>query len=241
MSTHALDFLLHVFILKGSLSLQLLCNVAYQMSYLLERGQLDKARNQLSWLCSRDPSGLRADELAGGTLESLSENLSDSVVSPLFYYVSFGPLGAFGFRVVNTLDSRVGFRGQYEWVGKFSARVDDILCLVPARLTVILLAMGAAVCHPNEMWSIIRKGLSVAWRDSNQCDSPNAGWPMSCFAGILDVRLEKRGQYSLNGPPANGKLPQYEDIRHGHLIAQVAGTFTFLLTMVTLAVFFDKG
>ncbi|KAL3930343.1 MAG: hypothetical protein SGBAC_011807 [Bacillariaceae sp.] len=236
MSMYMLDFLLHVFILKGSLSLQLLCNVAYQMAYLLERGQLDKARNQLSWLCSRDPSNLQADELAGGTLESLSENLSDSVVAPLFYYVLLGPLGAFGFRAVNTLDSRVGFRGRHEWTGKFSARLDDILCLVAARLTAILLVVGAAICHPTEMRSMIRKGLSVAWRDSNQCDSPNAGWPMACFAGILDVRLEKRGQYSLNGPPGNGKPPRYQDIRHGHLIAQVAGILTFLLTVVTLAI-----
>jgi len=233
---HLLEFLLHAFILKGALSLQLLCNVAHQMSHFLERGQIDKARKQLTWLCSRDPSNLKADELAGATLESLSENLSDSVVTPLFYYVLFGPVGAFGFRAANTLDSRVGFRGRNEWVGKFSARFDDVLCLIAARLTAILLVLGAAACHRKEMGTMVRRGLSVAWRDANQCDSPNAGWPMACFAGILDVRLEKRGQYSLNGPPADGKAPTHKDIRNGHLIAQVAGIFTFLLTMLILAI-----
>ena len=191
------------------------------------------------WLCSRDPSTLRADELAGGTLESLSENLSDSVVAPLFFYTLFGPLGAFGFRAANTLDSRVGFRGRMEWVGKFSARKDDILCIIPARLGALLLIVGAVVCHPRRAaLSILRRGLWVAWSDAKQCDSPNSGWPMACFAGILEVQLEKRGQYSLNGPPAgDGKPPGFQDIRRGYVIAQVAGIFTFLLAMAAIALF----
>ena len=205
------------------------------MAYFLERGQLDKARNQLMWLCSRDPSNLRADELAGGTLESLSENLSDSVVAPLFFYALFGPLGAFGFRSANTLDSRVGFRGRFEWVGKFSARIDDILCVIPARLGAVLLVFGAVACHPSEAQSIVRRGFFVAWRDAKQCDSPNAGWPMACFAGILEVRLEKRAQYALNGPPGDGKPPGFQDIRRGYVIAQVAGILTFLSAMAAVA------
>ena len=81
---------------------------------------------------------------AGGTLESLSENLSDSLVSPLTFYAVLGPLGAFGFRVANTLDSRVGYRGgKYEYVGKPSARFDDLLNLLPARLTAVLLALAS--------------------------------------------------------------------------------------------------
>ncbi|CAB9510959.1 Cobalamin biosynthesis protein [Seminavis robusta] len=233
------NWILHVFLVRGALSLQLLCNVALQMAHFLERGQLQKARAQLSWLCSRDPSQLQADELAGGTLESLSENLSDSVVSPLFYYVLFGPLGAFAFRTMNTLDSRVGFRGRCEWVGKFSARCDDLLNLIPARLTALLLVVAAGLLQPSSGFApVIQKGLSVAWRDASQCDSPNAGWPMATFAGILDVRLEKRGQYSLNGPPngGTGKAPGHQDIRRGHTIAQLAGILAFLVAMAASAI-----
>ena len=228
-----LEYMTHIFILRGSLSLQLLCNVGNQMAYYLERGQLQRARTQLMWLCSRDSSDLRADELAGGTLESLSENLSDSVTSPLLFYVLFGPLGAFAFRTANTLDSRVGYRGPCEWIGKFSARIDDVLNLVSARLTALILVLAAALCHPNQASSLISKGLWVAWRDCSQCDSPNAGWPMACMAGILDVKLEKRGQYSLNGPPnkGNGKAPNYMKIRQGHLITQVAGLLLFCLAI----------
>lgn len=233
------NWLLHVFLVRGALSLQLLCNVALQMAHFLERGQVQKARAQLSWLCSRDPSQLQADELAGGTLESLSENLSDSVVSPLFYYVLFGPLGAFAFRTMNTLDSRVGFRGRCEWVGKFSARCDDVLNLIPARLTALLLAVAAGFLQNSDGFAqLMQKGLSVAWRDASQCDSPNAGWPMATFAGILGVRLEKRGQYSLNGSPngGNGNVPGHQEIRRGHTIAQLAGMLAFLLAMAASAV-----
>jgi len=230
---------LQVFLVRGSLSLQLLCNVALQMAHFLERHQIQQARAQLSWLCSRDSSTLRADELAGSTLESLSENLSDSVVSPLFFYVLFGPIGAFSFRVMNTLDSRVGYRGKFEWIGKPSARCDDLLNLLPARLTSLLLVLAAALlnishgsCKPM---AVVYEGMSVAWRDARQCDSPNAGWPMATFAGILGVRLEKRGQYSLNGPQngGDGKLPSHHDIRNGVKIATLAGMLAFLLAIVS--------
>ncbi|KAL7518944.1 hypothetical protein ACHAWX_003744 [Stephanocyclus meneghinianus] len=75
------------------------------MARFLERSQLDEARSQLSWLCSRDPSNLTAADLAGATLESLSENLSDGTVAPWFWYIVFGPLGALRYRIASTLDS----------------------------------------------------------------------------------------------------------------------------------------
>ena len=239
-----LPWIFELYLVQSALSLQLLCTIALQMAHFLERGQLDEARNQLSWLCSRDPSSLVSDELAGGTLESLSENLSDSLVSPLTYYVLFGPLGAFGFRVINTLDSRVGYRGgRYEFVGKPSARIDDLLNLFSARLTALLLALAAWCLDPrshsggrcsvnqdeNSRSSICAKrGLQTALRDAGQCDSPNAGWPMAAMAGILGVCLEKKGQYALNkaGPP-----PGHRTIRIGHDIAQLAGLLAVLLAM----------
>jgi adenosylcobinamide-phosphate synthase len=236
------DWLLQVFVVRGALSLQLLCNVALQMAHFLERNQLKRARDQLSWLCSRDPSTLQSDELAGATLESLSENLSDSVISPLVYYVLFGPVGAFAFRVMNTLDSRVGYRGRCEWVGKPSARWDDVLNLFPARLTALLLVLAAALLNllggASDPTSVVQQGLAVAWRDASQCDSPNAGWPMATLAGILDVRLEKRDQYSLNGPKAggSGKAPGHHDIGKGHDIAQLAGFMAFLFAMVASSI-----
>ena len=150
-------------------------------------------------------------------------------------------MGAFAFRVMNTLDSRVGYRGRTEWVGKPSARWDDIINLFPARLTALLLVLAAALANllggVSNPTSVVQQGLSVGWRDASQCDSPNAGWPMATFAGILGVRLEKRDQYSLNGPKAggSGKPPGPNDIRKGHSIAELAGFLLFLLAMAVCA------
>lgn len=99
-------WILKLLLFKSTFSLQLLCTIALQMARFLERKQLGEARMQMSWLCSRDPSKLGSSELAGGTLESLAENLSDGFVAPLFWYVLLGPLGALAYRIINTLDSR---------------------------------------------------------------------------------------------------------------------------------------
>lgn len=246
-----LPWFFELYLVQSAMNLQLLCSIALQMAHFLERGQLDEARAQLSWLCSRDPSNLLPDELAGGTLESLAENLSDSLVSPLVWYVLLGPLGAFGFRVINTLDSCVGYRGKYEYVGKPSARVDDLLNLFSARLTALLLALAARCLTPTPKSgaSMLYKekdkakknsicatrGLQAAWRDAGQCDSPNAGWPMGAMAGILNVCLEKKGQYALNKV---GVPPGYASIRRGHKIAELAG---FLSVLLALAVSFVLG
>ena len=224
----SLAWFIHVFLVKGSLSLQLLCNIALQMAHFLERKQIQQSRNQLCWLCSRDPSELQVDELAGATLESLAENLSDSFVSPLFWYVFLGPVGAFGFRVINTLDSCVGFRGgRFEYVGKVSARCDDLANIIPARLTTVFLVLAALLSRDYQG---AKNGISVAWRDASQCDSPNAGWPMGTMAGILNIRLDKRNCYCLNRGRGS-RSPCAKDIYRGHSIALTAGCLAFLFAI----------
>ena len=153
------------------------------------------------------------------------ENLSDGTVAPWFWYILFGPVGALGYRVANTLDSRIGYRGgRYEWFGKASARFDDLINLIPARLTAIALCI-AAVFVPN---SSTKRGLKVAWEDCTQCSSPNAGWPMGAMAGVLGVRLEKRGEYCLGRNLSDVRGPSPSDIRTGHHVAQLAGGIVFV-------------
>uniref|UniRef100_A0A7S4MVG6 Cobalamin biosynthesis protein CobD n=1 Tax=Odontella aurita TaxID=265563 RepID=A0A7S4MVG6_9STRA len=239
-ATAFLAWLIEVLLVKSASSLQLLCTLALQMAKYLERRQIPEARSQLSWLCSRDPSSLNSEELACGTLESLAENLSDGFVAPIFWYVACGPLGALGYRVVNTLDSRIGYRGKYEWFGKPSARFDDLLNLVPARMTACLLA-AAAVTVPG---CDADAGMRTAWTDCSKCESPNAGWPMGAMAGLLGVRLEKKGEYSLGrrrrrrgGVKGDDvpRLPGPGNIRAGHSVAQRAGGAAALLGIALLS------
>ena len=161
------------------------------------------------------------------------ENLSDGTVAPWFWYVCLGPAGALGYRVANTLDSRIGYRGgRYEWFGKAAARFDDLVNWVPARLTTVFL-LAASVRTGGT--GAAKRGWRTALADRDQCASPNAGWPMAATAGILSVRLEKTNEYCLGrslGTAARGPTPS--DIRRGHGIAQLAGLLALVLAVGTL-------
>jgi adenosylcobinamide-phosphate synthase len=117
------------------------------------------------------------------------------VVAPLLFFACFGVPGALAYRAVNTLDAMIGYHGRYEYLGKASARLDDLLNLVPARLTAaLLLVAGALLGHD------VRRGWRILRRDGGRTESPNAGRPMAAMAGLLGVRLEKQGHYRLGDP-----------------------------------------
>ena len=155
---------------------------------------IDRGRARLSMIVSRDTSQLDAHQIRESSLESLAENLSDSVVAPLFWFALFGLPGAAVYRFANTADAMWGYRGRWEWAGKFAARADDLLNLIPARIT----AVGLLLAGPRRM-----SGLRQLAREAARTASPNSGWPMGALALSLDVRLRKPGVYELNtGGPA---------------------------------------
>lgn len=170
-----------------------LVDAGERLSAHAEAGNLGEARAALGWLCSRDPSVLSLTELTAAATESVVENASDSVVAPLFWYALCGIPGLVAYRCVNTLDAMVGYRGKYEWLGKASARLDDLLNLVPARLTAVAL-LTVALSVPG---CAVAQGWRVLLRDRNETASPNAGWPMAATAGLLGVELAKPGYYTL--------------------------------------------
>ncbi|RRH86090.1 cobalamin biosynthesis protein CobD [Variovorax beijingensis] len=159
---------------------------------------LEAGRAQLARLVSRDVSALGEREVRESAIESLAENLNDSLVAPLFWFVLLGLPGAAVYRFANTADAMWGYRGErngrdWSWFGKWAARADDLLSWLPARLTVLLLALAA--------W---RWPRDVA-REARRTPSPNSGWPMAAMALLLGVRLAKPGVYALNaeGRPAD--------------------------------------
>ena len=158
----------------------------------LEREDLPAAREALASLVSRERADLGTSLIAAAAVESLAENLSDSVVAPLLCYALFGLPGAAFYRLVNTFDSMIGYHGQYEHLGKAAARFDDALNFFPARLTAALIVALAALFggDARAAWRIWR-------RDAERTASPNAGNPMAAAAGALGVQLEKVGHYTL--------------------------------------------
>jgi adenosylcobinamide-phosphate synthase len=186
---------LGIFLLKGSFALGALGRAADGVCRPLQRGDVDQARAGLRSLCSRDPSELNPEQLLEATIESLAENASDSFVAPLFYYLLLGVPGAVAYRAINTLDAMVGYRGRYEALGKASARLDDVVNWLPARLTAGLLLVAGWLGRQN-----VAGGLRVWHRDARKTPSPNGGRPMAVMAGLLGVRLEKTGTYALGDP-----------------------------------------
>jgi adenosylcobinamide-phosphate synthase len=153
---------------------------------------LPAARARLSRLVSRDVSLLDATAVRETAIETLAENLNDSLVAPLFWFAVAGLPGAAVYRFANTADAMWGYRGAWEWAGKWSARADDVLSWLPARLTAVLLRPSLRLAD----WKALRFQAA-------QTPSPNGGWPMGAMALRLGVRLRKPGVYALN----DGALP----------------------------------
>ena len=179
-------------LLKLSFSLSGLRKTALKIKELLKNKRLNEARFELRSLVSRDVSHLSRPLLVSATVESVAESTCDSFVAPLFYFLFFGVPGVIAYRAVSTLDSMIGYRGRYEYLGKFASRLDDVLNYVPARLTALLLVMAAFFCGYST-----RRSWQVTLSDHAKTESPNAGWPMAAMAGALSIRLTKIGHYEL--------------------------------------------
>ncbi|MDP3350601.1 MAG: adenosylcobinamide-phosphate synthase CbiB [Hydrogenophaga sp.] len=183
---------------------------------------LATGRERLSWLVSRDVSALDAAQVRESAIESLAENLNDSVVAPLFWFAVAGLPGAALYRFANTADAMWGYRGErnghdWTWAGKWAARADDVLSWLPARITGALVGvLGAA------------RGLHTLPAQAGRTPSPNSGWPMAALALALDVRLGKPGVYELHGA---GRSPEAADTVQA---LRLAGRVVALLGAVSL-------
>src|SRR5712691_457457 len=193
-------------IFKTTLALRGLVRAAQQVQEALGAGDLDRARHLVSWhLVSRDTSQLNASQIAAATVESVAENASDGIIAPLVYYALGGLPAALAYRFINTADAMLGYRDpEREWLGKVPARLDDLVNLVPARLTAGLFLLATWL-----LGGPLRRALMVWWYDAGQTASPNAGQPKSVMAGALGVELKKVGYYYLG---AGHALPAAQDI-----------------------------
>ncbi len=191
---------------------------------------LEAGRERLSWLVSRETAQLSASEVRESAIETLAENLNDSVVAPIFWFLLLGLPGAAVYRFANTADAMWGYRGTYkgqhwEWAGKWAAWADDALSWLPARLTALLLALTAG-------------GLSFqALRlEARKTPSPNSGWPMAAMALALGVSLRKPGVYTLN---PQGQAPQAPDtaLAQKHAARALAALLALAFTAIVFIEF----
>jgi adenosylcobinamide-phosphate synthase len=147
---------------------------------VLEKEGLGAGRKQLARIVGRDTSQLTVQQIRIAVFETMSENLSDGVIAPLFFYAIGGVPAMMVYKIINTMDSMIGYRNEkYELFGKSSARLDDAANFIPARITAFLMVLLT--------WSY--RGFQFILRYGNRHKSPNAGYPESALAGILDCRF----------------------------------------------------
>lgn len=190
------------------------------------RHSLQAGRERLALLVSRDTSALSETEVRESAIESLAENLNDSVVAPIFWHILLGLPGAAVYRFANTADAMWGYRGlrhgvDWEWAGKWAARADDVLSWLPARVTALLLARAAGGLR----YPALRE-------EARKTPSPNSGWPMAAMALGLSVQLCKPGVYVLN---PTGRPAQAADMSLAQKYASKVVVASYLWALVAIA------
>ena len=217
-----------VVLIWTTVSVRDLYDHAEQVRLALQQGDLAKARSKLSAMVSRDTANLQESEVARGCIESVAENLVDGIISPLFFALLGGPVLAFALKATSTLDSMVGYRtARYREFGWASARADDVLNFIPARLLFTTLPLAAAVVRDHAL-----KCVKTMFRDGDKSTSPNSGIPEAGFAGALGIQLGGTSMYAgvvIAKPYLNEEARQAtrNDIRRAQILLYAASITTF--------------
>ena len=180
-------------LLKTTIAIKGMEKYALAVTKALENDDIDEARVNLAMITKRKTKNLDKNHVLSGVLESISENTVDGITGPMFYFALFGLPGAFIYRVINTIDSMIGYKTEmFKNLGWFGANCDNILNYIPSRLTAMTMVLGAMLLGHD--W---KNCYEIFKRDGKKTDSPNAGYPMAALAGALGTKLEKIEHYSL--------------------------------------------
>jgi len=206
----------------------------------LAAGDLQTARHYLSWIVGRDTDLLEEGDIWRALVETVAENSSDGIIAPLFWLTAGGPIAAMAYKAVSTLDSMVGYKNErYLQFGWASARMDDLLNFIPARLTAMLLIIAAPLTGRSAT-----AALRIMLRDRLNHPSPNSGHPEAAAAGALGIRLG--GAASYGGVPSwkehigDPLLPLDEKAYHGMIKLMYTSTLLMAILCIT-AVFLLRG
>lgn len=216
-----------IFIFWG-IANQSLIDASREVFLKLEEG-LEAARKQLSYIVGRDTQNLNEQQVMTATLETMSENLSDGVIAPLFYYGLLGLPGIMTYKLINTFDSMIGYKNQrYALFGFFAAKLDDIVNYIPARLTVLLLMLS----------SFNFNSILYAARYGHRHKSPNAGYPEAATAGILKCRFGGPNYYNgkLVNKPYIGDQEKTLKPKDFERVARLNHTATFICILIIILV-----
>ena len=224
------DSIIIFYCLAGTTLIREVCEVFYALDRSLEEG-----RQQVARVVGRDTSELSAQEVRTAALETLAENLSDGVIAPLFWFALLGTPGMLAYKMVNTLDSMIGYKTErYKDFGCWAAHIDDVANYIPARLTALLMILAS--------WKL--RLLKFVWKNGCRHASPNSGYPEAALAGILDCRFGGPHYYfgQLFDKPYIGeheRLLTTDDMKKAVRVNRVAEIMMILIVLVYEKILLD--
>lgn len=182
-------FLVNTYLIYSCIAARCLDQEAMKVYQALDQG-LDKARYQLSFIVGRDTERLDEEEVIKACIETVAENTSDGVIAPLFYIVLLGAPGGLMYKMVNTMDSMLGYKNEkYRDLGYFPAKIDDVFNYLPARIC------GGLMCLASAFRFDMENGFRIMLRDRKNHASPNAAYPEGAVAGLLGIELGGASKY----------------------------------------------
>ena len=188
----------------------------------LDDGRVEDAAAKVQMIVSRNTKGMDAEHIASSCCETVSENLVDSVYSPVLYFGLFGIPGAVMFRCANLMDAMWGYLNEkYGRLGFFPAKFDDVLGFITSRVSPYFVARAGMIMHMD--W---RATVPAAKAEHTKTPSPNSGWSMTAVAAVLGISMEKKGVYVMGAGP----MPTTEDVRRCCRLVELSSVL-FLLTV----------
>lgn len=191
-----LMMVLSIFILYSVIAIKGIEKHINSITIALYNNDIENARKNLSMIVSRNTKDLDEEHILSGAIESIADSIVDGILSPLFYFSIFGSTGAFIFRVINTLDSMIGYKQKYyEKIGWMAAKADTYANYIPARTTAVIMIFAVIIAKAD--W---KNSINIFKKERNHTISINSGHPISVLAGALRVRLEKLDHYTIGEP-----------------------------------------
>ena len=212
-----------------------LANAGREIHDLLMLGNIAEARRKVGWIVGRDTDQLSEPEIVRATVETIAENTVDGIISPLFYFLLGGLPFAIAYRAANTMDSMLGYKNEkYLYFGRAAARLDDILNLLPARLTALLFITSAAVLNLD-----YKNALHMVRRDADKHPSPNGGYAEAAVAGALNIRLGGFNWYFGQQTFRAYMGEAIEEMAANHILLAIRMMYTATILFLTFSLIFS--
>ena len=232
--SYTLKIFVEALVLSFMISPRSLAEAGREIYILLTAEKLVEARRKVGWIVGRDTDYLNEAEVVRATVETVSENTVDGIISPLFYFAIGGLPLAIAYRAVNTMDSMIGYKNEkYLYFGRVAARFDDVANFIPARITAILFIMSAFVLNLD-----YKNAFAMMKRDAAKHPSPNGGYAEATVAGALNIQLGGINSY-FGVPHFRAYMGDpNEPLNAPHILLTIRLMYTATIIFLSLAIIF---